>query len=101
VPQLQEQIAQGQFDDMSSVDGFALSYSGEDRRPKLSFGLLVDGKFKHVVEIVEAYGDSLANSSLLRLLLCFPACTLASTQKSGLRDLVTLLKRTIGSIVSH
>jgi hypothetical protein len=42
---------------------------GEDRRPKLSFGLLVDGKLKHVVEIVEAYGDFLANSSLLRQLL--------------------------------
>jgi hypothetical protein len=69
VQQLQEQLAQGQFDDMSCVDGFALSHSGEDRRPKLSFGRLVDGKLKHVVEIVEAYGNFLANSDILKLLI--------------------------------
>jgi haloalkane dehalogenase len=57
VQQQQEQIAQGQFDDMSSVDSFLLGereftemeqayyrkpflIPGEDRRPKLSFGLL-------------------------------------------------------------
>jgi haloalkane dehalogenase len=86
VQQLQEQIAQGQFNDMSSVDGFLLGerefteteqayyrkpflIPGEDPQPKLSFGLPVDGKPKHVVQIVGAYGDFLANSNIPELLI--------------------------------
>lgn len=86
VLEMQEQIKQQQFDDMSSIDGFLLGerefteteqayyrkpflIPGEDRRPKLSFGLPVDGKPKHVVEIVEAYGDFLAHSNIPKLLI--------------------------------
>lgn len=81
-----EQIEKSQLDDMSSIGGFLLGerefteteqayyhkpflIPGEDRRPKLSFGLPVDGKPEHVVKIVEDYGAFLANSNILKLMI--------------------------------
>lgn len=86
VLEMLEQIEKNQFDDMSSVDDFLLGereftemeqayyrkpflIPGEERRPKLSFGLPVDGKPEHVVKIVEAYGDFLANSDIPKLMI--------------------------------
>lgn len=86
VMEMLEQIATSQFDDMSSIDGFLLGerafteteqayyrkpflIPGEERRPKLSFELPVDGKPEHVVKIVEAYGEFLANSDIPKLMI--------------------------------
>lgn len=86
VLEMLEQIEHDEFDDMSSIDSFMLGerefteteqayyrkpflIPGEDRRPKLSFGLPVDGKPEHVVKIAEAYGDFLANSNIPKLMI--------------------------------